>query len=192
MSHVKNPSKQNYGPKSAEEREDNRSQEVELPIPEKKNDTITTGNDTQAETTRVKAGKITEEETKSGNGKEKNFQTGFDVNNGNGDRNEKRGNEKERLERDKTTDPKTKDADWQQDKMNEANNQQGNKQDVDKTNRGNDTRKDSIIDRPKTETYENTKDENAGDKLKRENYTHTSEEEKRDEKNRKNKEKAVR
>jgi hypothetical protein len=188
MTNGKNPSNQNYEPKQTENNEKNRSQEVELPIPEKKNDVITTNTNSASENIQVKAGKLSNDDTDQEQGNEKLFRTGFDVTKTKKEKKDKRGNETERLEREKTTDPKTKDAGWQQNKINEANNQQGNKQNYQK---GYDTRKDSIIDRPRTETYESGKDENAGDKIKRENYTHTAEEEKRDEINRKKREKAV-
>lgn len=106
-----------------------------------------------------------------------------------------------------------KDAKWQQDKMNEANNQQGEKQKVDevsgkiniddekssndssaldtetKVKEAKDAREDSILNRPKTETYQTNDGEDMGAQLKKENYTHTEEERKRDEMNRKNRDK---
>ncbi|NOS85015.1 MAG: hypothetical protein HOP31_07730, partial [Ignavibacteria bacterium] len=90
-----------------------------------------------------------------------------------------------------TTDPKTKDAKWQQDKMNEANNQQavnqeGSKNSVDKAAELKDKREDSILDRPKTETYEKAQGENVGGQIKKDNNTHNINEKKRDENNRQN------
>jgi hypothetical protein len=114
------------------------SKEVDLPVPEKKNDDITTGTktekgqDSNGATVLYdddKAGKTKEEKD---NGKSN--LTGKDAkittddkedNKKNG--NEKRGGETKRLERDETANPKTQDAEWQHDKMNEANNQQGDK-----------------------------------------------------------------
>ena len=75
--------------------------------------------------------------------------------------------------------------------MNEANNQQGEnpngaKQNVDKAAKLKDTRDDSILDRPKTETYEKNEGENVGGKIRKDNYTHSIDEKKRDDVNRKN------
>lgn len=42
-----------------------------------------------------------------------------------------------------------------------------------------DTREDSILNRPKTETYEKDTNENTGRLINEDNYTHTAEEEKR-------------
>lgn len=165
------------------------SQEVDLPIPEKKNDDITTGiNGEKPEKNTGQTGfkpEITEKE-KIQEKKEKGS-TGFDPRNSTeNEKKEKRGDENERLERDDTTDPKTKDAKWQQEKMNEANNQQGQKQNVDKAARLNDNRNDSILDRPKTETYETNEGDNVGGTIRKDNYRHTSDEKKRDDINRKN------
>ncbi len=191
MPHVKNLSKQNFEPKQTDNNEKNRSQEVELPIPEKKNDTITANTTGKPEMIPAKAVRINNDETNQDKNKEKVFHTGFDVNNTNGKKKDKRGNEYEKLVRVETNDPKTKDANWQHERINEANNQPVNKQNYRKTYKGNDTRKDSIIDRPKTETYENVNDENAGDIIKKGNYTHTPEEEKRDKINRRMHEKSI-
>ncbi|MEO8513840.1 MAG: hypothetical protein ABI543_09790 [Ignavibacteria bacterium] len=102
-----------------------------------------------------------------------------------------------------------KDSKWQEDKMNEANNQQGDKLNVDdragkindldteeknsqpkntetKITEARETREDSILDRPKTETYETNQGEDVGSVVRKDNYTHTEEEKKRDEMNRKN------
>lgn len=166
-----------------------RSQEVDLPIPEKKNDDITTGiNGEKPEKNTGQTGFKPEITDKEKNQEKKEKGTpGFDPRNtSENEKKEKRGDENERLERDDTTDPKTKDAKWQQEKMNEANNQQGLKQNVDKAARLNDTRNDSILDRPKTETYERKEGENIGGTIKKENYRHQVDEKRRDEINRKN------
>lgn len=199
MTQFKNPTEKNYGTETNEQQKNDqdkgfdkdKSQEVDLPIPEKKNDTITTGiSGEKPEENTGQTGEKTEilndENTKSSE-KEEKRKTGFDVDKSNQpERKDKRGNEPERLERDDTTEPKTQDADWQQDKMNEANNQQGSKQNVDRATRLNDTRDDSILDRPKTETYEKNEGDNVGGKIKKDNYTHTNDEKKRDDNNRKN------
>jgi hypothetical protein len=120
--------------------------------------------------------------------------------------------------KDETNDKKINDAKWQTDKMNEANNQQGEKQKVeegsgkiniddektsnDSSSKGStaidtetkikdakDKREDSILCRPKTETYETNQGEDVGTELKDKNYTHTNEEKNRDDLNRKNLEK---
>ncbi len=198
MTQIKNPTEKNYGTETNEQKNDqdngfdkDKSQEVDLPIPEKKNDTITTGiSGEKPEENTGQTGKkpeILNDDTTKRPEKNEKSKTGFDVENSTEpERKDKRGNESERLERDDTTDPKTKDADWQQDKMNEANNQQGSKQNVERATRLNDTRDDSILDRPKTETYEKTEGDNVGGKIKKDNYSHTNDEKKRDDNNRKN------
>ena len=141
---IKNPTEQknNTEPndllknKQGNGNEKNNSQEVDLPTPEKKNDDITTGVDGEnpdentgqtGQKPAVKNDDVNLREEKNEKGK-----TGFDPNNTTEQaRKDKRGDETERLEKDDTTDPKTKDADWQQDKMNEANNQQGSKKKMD-------------------------------------------------------------
>lgn len=199
MTQFKNPTEKNYGTETNEQQKNDqdkgfdkdKSQEVDLPIPEKKNDTITTGiSGEKPEENTGQTGKkpeILNDETTKSSEKDEKRKTGFDVDKSNQqERKDKRGNESERLERDDTTEPKTQDADWQQDKMNEANNQQGSKQNVERATRLNDTRDDSILDRPKTETYEKTEGDNVGGKIKKDNYTHTNDEKKRDDNNRKN------
>jgi hypothetical protein len=130
--------------------------EVPLPTPRKKNDDVTTGNDNQ-----------TKPEQRNGDTPEKK-------------------------------------ATWQQDKLNEANNQKGTnvngkgKPDrnatgvddeayvSDKNNeKGSlgDAGRDSLTDRPKTETYEKDINKNTGNVLKDENFTHKREEEKRQKRN---------
>ncbi len=141
---IKNPTEQknNTEPndllknKQGNGNEKNNSQEVDLPTPEKKNEDITTGIDGEkpegntgqtGQKPAVKNDDVSLREEKNEKGK-----TGFDPNNTTEQaRKDKRGDETERLEKDDTTDPKTKDADWQQDKMNEANNQQGSKKKMD-------------------------------------------------------------
>lgn len=199
MTQFKNPTEKNYGTETNEQQKNDqdkgfdkdKSQEVDLPIPEKKNDTITTGiSGEKPEENTGQTGKkpeILNDETTKSSEKDEKRKTGFDVNKSTEqERKDKRGNESERLERDDTTEPKTQDADWQQDKMNEANNQQGSKQNIERATRLNDTRDDSILDRPKTETYEKTEGDNVGGKIKKDNYTHTNDEKKRDDNNRKN------
>lgn len=199
MTQFKNPTEKNYGTETNEQQKNDqdkgfdkdKSQEVDLPIPEKKNDTITTGiSGEKPEENTGQTGKkpeILNDETTKSSEKDEKRKTGFDVDKSTEqERKDKRGNESERLERDDTTEPKTQDADWQQDKMNEANNQQGSKQNVERATRLNDTRDDSILDRPKTETYEKTEGDNVGGKIKKDNYTHTNDEKKRDDNNRKN------
>ncbi len=113
-----------------------------------------------------------------------------------------------RIIKDEKNDTMEKDAKWQKDKMNEANNQIGEKlKDKEPTQKeakanvtnatdteakitlAKETREDSILFRPKTETYQTTDGEDMGAQLKKENYTHTEEERKRDEMNRKNRDK---
>lgn len=197
MTQIKNPIEQNINTDPNKQDQNNvdtrneRSQEVDLPTPEKKNDEITTGiNGEKPEKNTGQTGQKPEvENDKTGLKPEKdeNRKTGFDPENTSEPaRKDKRGDESERLERDDTTDPKTKDADWQQDKMNEANNQQGSKQNIDKASKLGDTRDDSILNRPKTETYEKDQGENVGGKIRKENPAHGTDEKKRDESNRKN------
>lgn len=167
--------------------QNDQSKEVELPTPEKKNEEITTGNNNAGgEKAEENTGQTGKTDTNGATGNGNKSKTGFDVENVNEQNKDKRGNEPERLERDNTTSPKTKDADWQQDKMNEANNQQGNKKNVNVNEHKNlnDTRNDSILDRPKTETYEKGQGEDVGGKIKEENNTHRKGEQKRDDLNR--------
>jgi len=141
---IKNPTEQknNTEPndllknKQGNGNEKNNSQEVDLPTPEKKNDDITTGVDGEnpdentGQTGQKPAVKNDDKDLR--HEKDEKGKTGFDPNNATEPaRKDKRGDETERLEKDDTTDPKTKDADWQQDKMNEANNQQGSKKNID-------------------------------------------------------------
>ncbi|HAX50089.1 MAG TPA: hypothetical protein PK605_00985 [Ignavibacteria bacterium] len=197
MTQIKNPIEKNINTdtnnndQNSRDTRTDRSQEVDLPVPEKKNDDITTGiNGEKPEKNTGQTGQkpdVKNDETAVRSETNKNQKTGFDPENSSEPaRKDKRGDEPERLERDDTTDPKTKDADWQQDKMNEANNQQGSKLNVDKAARLNDTRDDSILDRPKTETYEKEQGENVGGKIKKENPAHGAAEKKRDDNNRKN------
>lgn len=188
----KAPERNNYNTN-----EKNIEKEVDLPVPEKKNDDITTGiNGEQPEKNTGQTGFKPEYDDEK-----RNKLTEKDINRDKGsepekkqqpERKDKRGDEPDRLERDDTTDPKTKDAEWQQDKMNEANNQGGNyqqtgtKQFADKAGKINDTRDDSILNPPKTETYEKKQGDNVGGTIKKDNYSHTSQEKKRDENNRKN------
>lgn len=90
---------------------------------------------------------------------------------------------------------KTENADWQRDKINEANNQQGGKENVDdkadivndettqekkqRTLEEKETREDSILNRPRTETYEIDTNEDTGKTIKDMNYTHEREEKRR-------------
>lgn len=197
------------------------SQEVDLPVPEKKNDDITTGNQPvkPEKSPETGDGEPIEYDEKEQSRNDKTQRTGFDPENGKVDE-QKRGDESERLESD-TTDPKSKNAEWAKDKLNEGFNddgtaddgkdKEGNKQNTragkldegkekeratagssrneyDKTN---DKRKDSILDKPKTETYGTGKDK-TDENIRQDNYTHTAEEEKRDNNNRMNKEKQQR
>jgi len=197
------------------------SQEVDLPVPEKKNDDITAGNQpVKPEKSPVTGdGEPIEFDEKEQSRNDKTQRTGFDPENGKKDE-QKRGDESERLERD-TTDPKSKNAEWAKDKLNEGFNddetaddgkdKEGNKQNTragkldegkekeratagssrnefDKTN---DKRNDSILDKPKTETYGTGKDK-TDENIRQDNYKHTAEEEKRDNNNRMNKEKQQR
>ncbi len=117
---------------------------------------------------------------------------------------------KEREERKSPNDPTYQDADWTQEKMNEANNENANagalvdekglanentkalnaETTLKKIERLRDTREDSILSRPKTETYEKQEGESIGDTIKKDNYVHGIEEEKRDKVNRRNHENA--
>jgi hypothetical protein len=168
--------------------------EFDVPTPERKNEDITT-NDT---------GKTNNSDRVNDKGS----------NTGNNDKNkteqDKRlDNDKEREERVNPDNRKFQDAGWHQDKMNEANNQPGvnvdskgeanqNAISVDKEasvsdvnkKRGElgDTREDSILNRPRNETYEKEEGENIGKTIRKENYTHVPEERKRDDQNRKNRE----
>lgn len=208
------PEKNNQGIKQGNDH----SQEVDLPTPEKKNDDITTGNqpvkpEKSPETGDGESIEYNEEEKIK---KDNAQRTGFDPETGKEPDQQKRGDGSERLERDNTTEQKTKDAEWTKDKLNEGYNEsttdkEGNlkntragkldegtekeratagssKNDFDKSN---DKRRDSIVDRPKTETYGTGKDQ-TGQNIRQDNYTHTAEEEKRDNTNRKNKEKLQR
>lgn len=114
-------------------------QEVDLPTPEKKNDEITTGNRLSDNEQRGddKWTQTTETGTQNQNDQSGNNpqdqqnsekKTGFDVNQKTQGRNEEahRGDttEKERREReDNPEKAEFQDADWQKDKMNEANNE---------------------------------------------------------------------
>ncbi|NOS86440.1 MAG: hypothetical protein HOP31_14985, partial [Ignavibacteria bacterium] len=180
MTQIKNPSENIFNENQNEQQKNNQdirtekenSQEVDLPIPEKKNDVITTGiNGEKPEENTGQTGQkpeVKNEDTEMKPAKDEKRKTGFDPENSTEPaRKDKRGDESQRLERDDTTDPKTKDAKWQQDKMNEANNQQavnqeGSKNSVDKAAELKDKREDSILDRPKTETYEKAQGENVG------------------------------
>ena len=193
MSQINNPTEKNLNKDLEEQNRDNdtrndRSQEVDLPVPEKKNDDITTGVEGEKpEKNTGQTGFKPEKQTGINEKTPEKGKTGFDPDNSDVPvKKDKRGDETPRLERDKTTDPKTQDADWQQDKMNEANNQQGSKQNVDKASKLNDSRDDSILDRPKTETYEKEQGENVGGKIRRENPVHAKDEKTRDDNNRKN------
>ncbi|MEO8513501.1 MAG: hypothetical protein ABI543_08080 [Ignavibacteria bacterium] len=190
MSHIKNTAENTNESNHSNNyiNQNDRTQEVDLPIPEKKNDDITTGKEEIGEKDLERAGRINTEESTEKNEKERQFKTGFDVNKTNEQQSkDKRGDENQKLERDDTNQTKTQDASWAQNKMNETDKQQNSKEngDVEKLK---DTREDSILDRPKTETYEKNQKEDIGGKIKKDNYTHTSEEEKRDEQNRKQKE----
>ncbi|MBE2218858.1 MAG: hypothetical protein IAE90_11670 [Ignavibacteria bacterium] len=213
---------QNPGKNPGNNQGNDRSQEVDLPVPEKKNDDITTGNqpvkpEKSPETGDGESIEYDEEEQIK---KENTQRTGFDPEKGSKNDDQKRGNESDRLERD-TTDPKTKDAEWAKDKLNEGfnddetadddKNKEGNLQNTragkldegkekERATQGssrneydqtNDKRKDSILDKPKTETYGTGKDK-TGQNIRQDNYTHTAEEEKRDSNNRMNKEKQQR
>jgi hypothetical protein len=183
--------------------------EFEVPTPERRNDDITT-TETETETgsgTRQQNERKDGNEQQAGTGqKPENQQLGFET--GSKDKNDQHkrtDNDKEREERKDTDTPKYQDADWPQDKMNEANNEKGkgvegkdvdekgkprneklgvnseaNVSDKNKAN-GNlgDTRKDSITDRPKTETYEKESGNNTAEAINKANYQHTREEEKR-------------
>lgn len=158
--------------------DNDRPQEVDLPNPEKKNDDITTVYDEKPEDNLERTGRINTDETTGKTEIERSIKTGFDVNKTQ-ERNDKQGNKNQKLERDDITDPKTKDAGWQQDKMNETDKQQDSKETEDEVEKLKETREDSILYRPKTETYEKNEKEDIGSKIKKDNYTHTSEEEKK-------------
>lgn len=105
----------------------------------------------------------------------------------------------------KSQDAKSQDAKWQEDKINEANNQNGAKLNIDdkavkinneidenglkgsekKAEVAKETREDSILNRPKTETYETNQGENVGAVIKNDNNTHSIHEKDRDDMNRK-------
>ena len=235
MANTQNPQPQQNNPNQNPGKNDqgnnqgtNLNQEVDLPTPEKKNDDITTGSQpVKPEKSPVTGdGEPIEYDEKEKINEENSKRAGFDVETGN-EPTQKRGDKTERLERDDTTDPKTKDAEWTKDKMNEGYNESGDNTDTgrDKTGRdkegnlqntragkldegtekeratagsskndfdkSNDKRRDSIVDKPKTETYGTGKDK-TGQNIRQDNYTHTAEEEKRDNANRKNKEKQQR
>ena len=135
MTQIKNPTEQNINTDSNKQNQNNldtrneRSQEVDLPTPEKKNDEITTGITGQKpEKNSDQTGQKPEVENEKSSvrpEKDDKKKTGFDPENSSEpERKDKRIDEPARLERDE------------------------------KTARLNDTRKDSILDRPKTETYE--------------------------------------
>lgn len=197
MTQIKNPSLNHFAEKLAGQQKDiqdktnenDRSQEVILPIPEKKNDEVTAG--IKGEKSEENSGQtihkpeIKNNESFSRPEKDEKKKTGFDPDNTpEPKRKDKRGDEFQRLERDDTADPKTKDSKWQQDRMNEANNQQESKIYVEKPVSLTDKREDSILDRPKTETYEKMQGENVGGQIKKDNYSHTTYEKIRDENNR--------
>jgi hypothetical protein len=165
--------------------------EVEMPSPQKENKEITTGNDNQNE-----QGSNTQQ-----NDNQKPEQ------NSNGGDDKRKSDETERRERESTT-PTYQDAnqnaDWQQDKINEANNEKGNSvdekgkphnknQEVNKEasvsgsekekGKLGDTRKDSITERPKTETYEKKTDNDTWKSVNNGNKGHTDEEQKRERQN---------
>lgn len=186
--------------------------EFEIPTPNKKNDDITTtepgknyrGEEVQKEETTEQNQGTDGEGTQKQRTDESKTQNkvGFETE---GQDQKRLDNDKEREERDDTNNPKYKDADWQQDKMNEANNEKGKgvqgvdvdakgkprqeKQTVNKeanvSDKGkekgslSDTRTDSIVDRPRTETYENGKNNDASKAINEGNYQHTGEEKKR-------------
>lgn len=147
MTQIKNnPTGQNINSDNNKENQNNvdtrneRSQEVELPTPEKKNDEITTG--------------IT------GQKPEKNSnQTG----------------QKPEVENDNSGIRPEKDETKKTGFDPENSSEPGKKvKDIDEPVRLNDTRKDSILDRPKTETYETNQGENVGGKIRKENYLHST------------------
>lgn len=210
-----NPGKNNQG--------NDRTQEVDLPIPEKKNDDITTGNQPvkPEKSPETGDGEPIEYDEKERINQENSKRTGFDVETGN-EPTQKRGDDSDRLERDDATNPKTKDAEWTKDKLNEGYNEtgddtetgrdkEGNRQNTragkldegkdkerategsgrNEFDKSNDKRKDSILDKPKTETY-GTGSDKTGQNIRQDNYKHTEEEGKRDSANRKNKEKQQR
>ncbi len=124
---------------------------------------------------------------------------------------ENRDNIKSEKVTDATSNPQPQAANWPKDKMNEAKNQNGDKKKVDDStekinskpeenesgtaesieneNIEKETREDSILKRPKTETYETNQGDNVGDQIKSENHSHSVEEKNRDEMNRKNRDK---
>lgn len=181
--------------------------ELELPTPQRKNEQPTTTDNTDDNKN------INEEHKKNNSGidyndeKDLGKQTGFQVPRTEEDENSDKHHPEEnhkREERENPDNPTYKDAKWQQDKMNEANNEKGvpvdskgkgdkntekvNKEALvsdEKKGKGElgDARKDSIIDSPKTETYGGNPNENTGEVIKKSNYTHTGEEEKREKNN---------
>lgn len=198
--------------------------EFEIPAPHRKNDDITTtepGKNYRGEQVQKEEDTTTQNQGTDGEGtqqqrtndsddKRTENKVGFETEGQKNDGGQKRlDNDKEREEREDTTNPKYKDADWQQDKMNEANNEKGKGvQGVDVDEKGkprneklnvnkeanvsdkgkekgslSDTRNDSIVDRPRTETYENGKKNDASKAINEGNYQHTREEEKRQKEN---------
>ncbi len=173
--------------------------EFEINTPHKENEDITT---TQPSTEQNKTGKQTGFESGEKNQENKQTQNSKLTEN---DQQKRNDDDKEREERKNPNDAKYQDAGWQQDKMNEASNEDGNPVDGKGNANGKagngvskeaevsdeekkkgvfgDTRKDSIIDRPKTETYEKDSEQDTSKAIKEANYQHAREEEKRKKEN---------
>lgn len=178
--------------------------EVEMPTPQKENKEITTGNNEQNQGQDEQKSTQENQTVSNQNAGKAGFQP---EQNSNGADDKRKSDETERRERESTT-PTYQDAnqnaDWQQDKINEANNEKGNSvdekgkphnknQEVNKEasvsdsekekGKLGDTRKDSITERPKTETYEKETDNDTWKSIDKGNKGHTDEEQKRERQN---------
>lgn len=183
--------------------------ELELPTPQRKNEQPTTEQPVKEDnnTGNNQNGNYQKDE-KNNSGidyndeKDLGKQTGFQLPGNEENSGKHHPAEKEKIEeRENSDNPTYKNAKWQQNKMNEANNQKGVP--VDSKGMGNketekigkealvsdenkekgepgDANKDSIIDSPKTETYGENPNKSTGDVIKKSNYSHTREEEKRE------------
>lgn len=195
-----------------------KSNELDLPLPQKENEVITTGN---KQNVKIAGNEKEDEHNKNIETYEKTSEdnvkkgdnrinkTGFDPN-----APDKNGIHKqiEKEDPEKSDNPaerkfqntgnnnagKTgKNADWQQDKINEANNETGgktsensaenfqqvkrlNKEQRKDTEKLKNMRDDSILNRPKTETYESNEGENVGEEIRKRNKSHQYEEAKRE------------
>jgi hypothetical protein len=166
----------------SENKETTNQNEFEINTPHKENEEITTNDhnknqsNEQVQKEKQNGSQKSNEQVGFETGQKPDDKQGQNVNQNQNDQQKRIDNDKDREERKNPDNAKYQDADWQQDKINEANNEDGNPVDgkgkanqnaekgVDKEanvsdkdkekGKFGDTRTDSIIDRPKTETYE--------------------------------------